>query len=146
MRQGPDGAMYLLNYAKFQYTKDETTGIFRIEYAGNCKPVVGCMTKTDPGYNPLANFQDSSLCQSVGLRNAESGDAALRIQGRTVRIAAMGRHRIDLYDIAGNRVYAKAGNGPAAYQVDLPQGVYFLKSNFLGADRKMIITREGGGI
>ncbi len=144
MRQGPDGAMYRLNYAKFQYTKDETTGLFRIEYTGNCKPVAGCMTPSDPNYNPAARFPDASQCRgSTGIRNLAFDKSVLVVEGRTVRVSALGRHAISLYDISGNRVYVRQGKGPAAYRIDVAEGVYFLKSNFPGADRKIVIAQEG---
>ncbi|MBF0430262.1 MAG: PQQ-dependent sugar dehydrogenase [Fibrobacteria bacterium] len=37
LRHGPDGALYLLNYSQMQYLPDKTTGLYRIEYHGDCR-------------------------------------------------------------------------------------------------------------
>ena len=116
MRQGPDGALYLLNYAKYQYTKDETTGIFRIEYAGDCKPV--------------------ALAPSRILRGA------VAYRDRRISVSGNGRHWIEIDDLAGNRLYRRSGEGNAGYAVDLPQGVYLLRSNLETGARKIAVERE----
>lgn len=140
MRQGPDGAMYLLNYSTFQYTRDATTGLYRVEYTGNCKPASGCMTVGNPNYDPAARFHDESQCQPVGVLSQAFDRSAVEFQGRTVRVALRGGHWIEIYDVAGNRVFRKEGSGEAAYAVDLRDGVYFLRSNRLGAARKIVLN------
>jgi cytochrome c len=115
MRQGPDGAMYLLNYATFQYTRDATTGLFRIEYTGNCKP-------------------------TTQVAASRFDKAAIEFQGGMLQVSGKGRHLIAIYDVSGNRVYAKEGSGQAAYPLRLANGVYFLNSNLIGSSQKIVIN------
>lgn len=140
MRQGPDGAMYLLNYSAFQYTRDKTTGIFRIEYTGNCKPVSGCMTLGNPAYNPLAQIHDESQCHAVGVMGSRFDKSPIDFQHGRVRVSVMGRHSIAIHDVSGNQVFAKSGSGRVEYRLDLPNGVYFLESNPGGLARKIVIN------
>lgn len=115
-RQGPDGALYRLNYAAFQYTKDATTGIFRIEYTGDCKP--------------------------VALKAPRLERPAVRFQGRTLALTGDGPHWFAVYDMRGSKVYGRTGSGPAEYALDLPDGVYFLKTQVPGSERKMVLAQR----
>jgi len=114
LRQGPDGAMYLLNYAVNQYTNDATTGIYRIEYTGTCRPSVAI------GITPF----DRSIVD---------------FQNHTVRISSMGRHSFVIYNVAGKPVFARAGFGRAEYKPDLTHGVYFLKTSLTSSARKIVV-------
>lgn len=115
VRQGPDGAMYLLNYSKFQYTRDNTTGIFRIEYTGNCKP------------------------STVAVEAVRNGGPAIELTGNLVRVTGMGRHSLALHDVSGVRLRTWKGVGPAAYPMDLPQGIFFLRTETGGLVRKIVL-------
>ncbi len=143
MRQGPDGSMYLLNYAAFQYTHDATTGLFKIEYTGNCKPISGCMTAGNPAFNPLAQFHDESQCLKVGIRDAHWDKSLIDFQGRMVRVSARGKHWVEIYDVSGNRVFIKDGEGQAAYGTNLVNGVYFLRSNLIRMAQKIVVNDLG---
>jgi glucose/arabinose dehydrogenase len=68
LRQGPDGSMYLLNYSQFQYTIDLTTGLYKINYTGDCAPV--SIKRDGDGSRGLV-FQNNGYINAQGPYTAE---------------------------------------------------------------------------
>ncbi|MDB5047043.1 MAG: hypothetical protein JWO30_114 [Fibrobacteres bacterium] len=105
---GPDGNMYIANYAGYRTTSD-ATGLLKIEYTGSCAPV---------GIAPQGPV-------AQGNSNPGSG---FEMQGASLAITASGRHTWEVADLSGRSVLRRNGNGPAIY--DLARagnaGVYLL--------------------
>jgi len=53
----------------------------------------------------------------------------------------MGRHSFVIYSMVGNRVYAKSGMGQAEYKINLPNGVYFLRTSLTSSARKIVVKK-----
>jgi cytochrome c len=100
VQQGPDGALYVINYNGW-YTTVPSTNIARIEYHGTCLPAT------------------PKLEQPTAMA---AGQANLPVPGVTVEksavsITAYGSHRLRLFDLQGKEVFSANGDGPARYQL-----------------------------
>ncbi len=93
MDMGPDGALYVMNYAGYRSTS-ATSGIIRIAYTGSCRP---------------ANV---SVAFGADLRAP-----TIRLNGGMVHIAHGGAHRAEIRDLSGRLIWSRQGRGPAAYNL-----------------------------
>lgn len=89
MQMGPDGALYVVNYAGYR-TTSASTGLYRVEYRGSCAPA------------------------ALGAPIATRGPAA-QLHGGRVSILSGGRHSVEIQDLAGRRLGTRDGEGPARY-------------------------------
>jgi cytochrome c len=86
LRQGPDGALYAINYScSVRFNSDQCTNIARIEYIGDCRPV-------GTGRKPDARKE-------------------IAVTGNEIIISSDGEHHVAVYDIKGNAVYSVQGAG-----------------------------------
>lgn len=84
---GPDGALYIINYAGYR-TVTAGTGIIRIEYTGTCRPSVPKLE------TPV----------SARVFRAETGPAggrSLRLPGRNLSVTFLGAHGLEIRDLRG---------------------------------------------
>lgn len=88
IRMGPDGALYVMNYAGYRSTS-AATGLLRIEYVGSCQPV------------------------GIGPQKTVSKD--IELHGLSLTIASAGTHHLDIMDLRGRRIWSHGGRGPAQY-------------------------------
>jgi cytochrome c len=91
LEMGPDGALYVINYAGYR-TTTARTGILRIEYQGACKPTVSLAARKPPG-------------------------EGVAFDGRFLRIIAAGGHAAELRDLSGRLVWSRKGTGVADYDL-----------------------------
>jgi cytochrome c len=114
LQMGPDGALYVLNYAGYR-TFTSATGILRVEYRGNCRPVT-----------PLA--------ETEGLKRTVFFD------GSILKVRAAGPHTLEVRDATGRLTWRRSGNAPAEY--DLRElrspGLHFLAAT----TREGVIRRK----
>ncbi|MDB5047807.1 MAG: hypothetical protein JWO30_878 [Fibrobacteres bacterium] len=123
IQQGPDGALYVNNYAGYRTVSAET-GIIRIEYTGTCRPAEPKLEKpvpvsmhpgSDPaGWNPVAPAPD-----------------LLEARGAVVEISAAGAFRLEVRDVAGRLVAVRNGSGRTRFSLGeiRKPGIYFLFLN-----------------
>jgi glucose/arabinose dehydrogenase len=116
MQFGPDGALYVNNYAGYR-SRTTATGIIRIEYSGTCRPAEPKLEK--PGNTPIARPAASPEGPRIEF---------LRGRGLAVAIAAQGRIDLEIRDIRGRPVASKTATGPGPISLDEVHatGVYFL--------------------
>jgi glucose/arabinose dehydrogenase len=93
-RQGPDGALYIINYNGW-YNTVATTSIARFEYSGSCRP-------TEP-----------KLERIPGTRAARPGRElpGVRVEGALVDISIPGPHSIELTDLSGRNILTRNAEG-----------------------------------
>jgi cytochrome c len=82
---GPDGAMYVVNYAGYR-TVTVNTGIVRIEYTGDCRPLTPKL-ETPTG---LARVPSPGI--------PEKG---IRVRGKSMSMTFSGPHGMDMRDLQG---------------------------------------------
>lgn len=104
MKQGPDGAVYVVDYAGYHSTV-AATHIGRIEYTGTCRPGI-----------------------AVSARRAGVNAARAVLSHGSLRVTAPGRHSLALRATDGRIVSAFAWTGTADVPIYLPtaRGVYIL--------------------
>jgi hypothetical protein len=95
LKQGPDGAIYLLEYHGYHQTTS-LTHIGRYEYRGTCRPGT-----------PIAG------------RPGRKGQPRIRFAAGKVSVDLPGRHRLRIRDLQGRELYAAEGTGPRQYPLDL---------------------------
>ncbi len=100
---GPDGNLYVVNYAGYRSTSNET-GLLKISYTGQCSPV---------GISPLAGHGTRPLAE---------------IRGARIAIVAAGAHTLEVQDLAGRLITRYRGVGEAQYNLSGLRrgGVYLL--------------------
>jgi hypothetical protein len=147
---GPDGALYVLDYSCSAWRNvNPCTGIYRIEYTGNCHPDepklddsyyptpgYGCTCPSDANYDVEAYGLDVNACA-----DQRGPDCALAIESRVtgpgsgmfigasaVEITMKGRHVMTVQDVFGRQVLLRENSGPATYDYSvLPEsGIYFV--------------------
>lgn len=120
-QMGPDGALYVVNYAGSRSTTS-ATGILRIEYTGTCRPEAQVM---------------------VGRAAQGRAGMDLVVTDRAILLGAAGPHIVRLLDPMGRLAAFHMGDGPAAYPLAAvgKPGIYWLKASAGGAriSRKIVI-------
>jgi cytochrome c len=127
VKLGPDGALYINNYAGYTTVTNETR-ILRLEYMGNCLPdypkreKAGC---TNPGYEEYdssipVEYHDSSACispvvsvEAFGSHN-RPGEIA-DIKAHSISILAPGQHEVQISEVNGNLLLSRKGFGSREY-------------------------------
>ena len=99
MKMGPDGAMYVINYAGW-FGPATTTSIQRIEYTGTCRPAV--VTAIAPGNGPVTGSEK---------------DHGLRASGMMVEVEGSGDHVLRIGDLRGRALATFTGSGPGRYDL-----------------------------
>ena len=118
MQQGPDGALYVLNYGGPDFGSGPTTTISRVEYTGPCRPELSSSVATPNGTRPA--FAARGLVFTVGEANYRLRVTDLK--GREVysfRSEAAGRH--DLTEPLRGRI------GIHMVTVQTPRGSHTMK-------------------
>jgi len=92
IEMGPDGALYVMNYGGYR-TTSATSGIFRIEYRGTCRP--------------------TSL--PIAFHRARAGVELARLNGAFLKVVSHGAHRIEVRTVAGALLWSRQGTGTAEY-------------------------------
>jgi cytochrome c len=110
---GPDGGLYVIEYAAGNFQFTNSTKISRIEYTGNCRPA----TPVPP-----------EIPTALATRNAARPRLMARVEGgQAVRLPA-GVPGFSLHDLRGAKVWEYRGaasdaESRVALPADLPQGV-----------------------
>ncbi|HLP43215.1 MAG TPA: hypothetical protein VK465_17050, partial [Fibrobacteria bacterium] len=106
LKQGPDGAVYMLEYHAYHSTS-HLTHIGRYEYTGTCRPGVDI---------PVAS------------RSKRPKGPRVHVSARAVRVEEPGPHRIRVRDLDGREVAAFEGAGPREHALDLKgsQGLHIV--------------------
>lgn len=91
---GPDGALYVINYAGYR-TTTARTGILRIEYRGSCKSTVNLAEQAAPAPT----------------------EAGMVFDGRQLRVTSKGHHFAMVRDLAGRMIWRGQGSGEAVYDL-----------------------------
>jgi hypothetical protein len=107
MQMGPDGALYVINYAGW-FGPAATTSIQRIAYSGSCRPAVGILPNPQKGEGnrgyKFSHFSVSGMSLEV---YGDNGAYALSIndmQGRQLaNFQGVGPNKYDLSGKVGNR-------------------------------------------
>jgi cytochrome c len=88
-QQGPDGALYVNNYAGYRTASTET-GIIRIDYVGDCRPSL-------PRLETPASIAAPSIPRGLKMD-------LVRAMGTYVEVTAEGRFRFEARDVRGKTV------------------------------------------
>jgi hypothetical protein len=106
-KQGPDGAVYYVDYGKGTVNK--------IEYTGTCK---------DPSMLPEVAPANPNLT-----RKTPSRAQWLAFDRRSISVSAQGGHQIEILDLHGRVLAALSGTGPQSHAMPLlpAAGLYHLR-------------------
>lgn len=114
MEQGPDGALYVLNYAG-RYTSTANTSFGRIEYTGSCLPA------------------EPSLPTRIGIPgpgNPGGAEDGFVIRPGILYVTLPGSYRLILKDVGGREVFSAMDKGPREFALDAilagRQGVFLM--------------------
>ncbi|MDB5105424.1 MAG: cytochrome c class [Fibrobacteres bacterium] len=109
-RQGPDGALYLVNYGFDNFTTSEKTNIVKISYTGTCRPAEPRL-ETPVG---LAQTRFDMIARRSGyLINLDASSLVKVPDGMT---------GIELYDISGKQIWS-ANHLKVGETFRLPAGI-----------------------
>jgi hypothetical protein len=150
---GPDGALYIVNYAGW-FNSNVNTNISRMIYTGNCQPDepkleevanpnvyyppagYGCTCPGDANYDAGAFALDLKACADVRTENCalastnrHSGPgSAIYISAAAIEIKGQGRHQVTVRDMTGRQVLVWENNRPATYGYEslTKAGIYFV--------------------
>lgn len=102
-QMGPDGALYVMNYAGYR-TTSAVTGLLRIEYTGSCVLPVGVGNPT------------------------QASAPGVELRGASVAISSRGLHQVEVKDMAGRRISLQTGRDQANYSLSSIRnpGVYLV--------------------
>jgi glucose/arabinose dehydrogenase len=121
---GPDGALYILNYAAGDYALGNS-GVIKISYTGTCLPATSI--KGD-GYTS---------------NGAYGSRIAIKFEGNALGIQEAGAHEFTLQDVSGRTLFRRTGTAGAEYQLNqlrlnlgLSTGIYTLR---VRTDRGMFV-------
>jgi cytochrome c len=110
-RQGPDGALYIVNYGFEGFTTGNNTSIMRISYTGTCRP-------TEPKLEAPTGLAETRF----DMVSRRSGFLINFGSGSLVKVPA-GMSGIELYDISGKKVWS-IGNLKSGDSFRLPAKIY----------------------
>jgi cytochrome c len=91
-QQGPDGALYVVNYGGY-FTSTNLTALVRIEYSGPCRPAPSATM-------PIPKRQ---------------GAAPISVDGFALEVLEAGPHLVEIADLNGRIAARYRGNGRARY-------------------------------
>lgn len=114
---GPDGALYVVNYAGW-YSTSPQTHLSRVEYTGACRP-------TEPKLERPAPTRAGPLPAIQGAR----------LDGADLVLSGAGGHRVTLVDAKGKVLAARQGRGSARYT--------FPEASRAGLCFLRVVTSEG---
>lgn len=139
---GPDGAMYVVNYAGFDNSTTNTS-IRKIEYVGPTCAVqpdfriekVGCLIASDPKYAATATHHNPYACSCanpldcnfdfVGIdKNNRSSEANSFLKGNVLYVQASGIHQVNVIGINGQVYQSVHNNQSSQYQINDLLGRY----------------------
>jgi hypothetical protein len=143
LEMGPDGAMYINNYAGW-FNSNQNTSIARLEYTGPDCDVgsnflvekAGCMDENYQEFDPDATHPNPEACQTAssidrnGLHLTLKG---VKISSSGVFIDLPGAHSIEILDVNGKRKGSLSGNGKMKYSISEIRnagplsGIHFIK-------------------
>jgi cytochrome c len=113
---GPDGALYVNNYAGNR-NSTSATGIVRIEYQGDCRPA-----------EPKLETAGGIPILRGGIRSVGPRVDILHGPRLAVSVAAPGRIGLEIRDLRGRPLATRSATGPGPHYLDEVKspGVYFL--------------------
>lgn len=129
---GPDGALYVNNYAGYR-TRTAQTGIIRIEYSGPCRPNL-----------PKLETVSTGIVQGISPTASGPTVEFLRASGLSVKVATSSAFALEVLDLRGRPVISKSAQGPAPVsleEVRMP-GVYFLSVKTADGYRMVKFVRD----
>jgi cytochrome c len=109
-RQGPDGALYIVNYGFANFTTGNNTSIMKISYTGSCRPA-------EPKLEVPVGIGQTRF----DMISRKSG-FLINLDSRSAIKVPQGMGGIELYDIAGKQVW-NALNLKAGDTFRLPPGI-----------------------
>lgn len=109
-KQGPDGALYIVNYSGY-FSTVASTAIVRLEYTGNCRPITSGVKDVR-----TAAREFTARGWSLSLREAGSAVRVADLGGRTLYSAPVAGHIHDLAPALHGRA------GLYIVTVDAPSG------------------------
>jgi cytochrome c len=109
-RQGPDGALYIVNYGFDNFTSSNNTSIMRIRYTGACRPA-------EPKLEVPSGLAETRFDQVV----RPSGFLVNLGSGSLVKVPE-GMSGLELYGISGKKVWS-IGALQAGDSFRMPEGV-----------------------
>jgi glucose/arabinose dehydrogenase len=138
---GPDGALYINNYAGYNDV-NQNTNISRIEYTGDCLPdraqwtgtfeKVGCTNEDYDGYDEYATHMNQEMCGLLKIGRMHSFLRGVEFDGPRISITVPGDHTVSLLRIDGRPVAEQTGSEAQAYDVSKMKkepgtGIYLVK-------------------
>ncbi len=132
MQQGPDGALYVIDYGGSWFSFDQFTKIRKIQYSGSCRPTepvpeyAACMDPNYAEYDANAAGHDSSQClTSLSINGSgEKYQADLKLSQLpngilNVEIQQQGEFSLEIFDMAGKLVHSEKIAGKQKNLVEL---------------------------
>lgn len=115
-RQGPDGALYVVNYGPQGFTANAQAHIGRIEYTGACRPSEPKWPKPD--------------ATGLAMHDGSAGAPGFRATLRSIRVEAAGPHVIRIHDLQGREIHTDKGLVPGEHALggllQNRRGIYFV--------------------
>lgn len=127
LKQGPDGALYLVDYSDAWHTSSGATHIGRLEYTGTCRPAEPILGP------PAVSRQDP----------ARQGPQSMVRAGR-LEIKGVGGYTLSIRDWRGREVANLRGSGARSLLIsDLPgdPGLYVATLAWKGGSSRMSLPR-----
>ncbi len=119
IQTGPDGALYVINYAGYR-TSTDNTGLVRIEYTGNCRPAEPKLEK--------AGSVDLILTKGERYFKGPRVDVS-QAHGFMVSVNTSSAYNLEVRDLMGRPVAVRESKGPTPVSLNevSQSGVYFLR-------------------
>lgn len=129
---GPDGALYVNNYAGNR-NSTSATGIVRIEYTGDCRPNEPKLEK--PGGSPLIRGASRAGGPRVEI---------IRGTRLAVSVDAVGRVDVEVRDLRGRPIASKtaSGSAPIFFEEAREAGIYFIRVRCEAGSRLLRIAKD----
>jgi cytochrome c len=129
---GPDGALYVVNYAGYR-SSGGNTGLIRIDYTGSCHP-------------DTPKLETPTSTSIAGRGGARGGPRVEILRGRRLAVSVHAEGRIDLEvrDLSGRSVLAESVIGSAPVPLDALRdpGVYFLRVRSAAGARVLPLVKD----
>jgi cytochrome c len=119
LRQGPDGALYMLSYGSTTFTANADAHIARIEYTGDCHPAT-------PKYPKLGD----STVSIGGMMGPNLRTVSARMTDHSLMVNESGDYTVRISDAHGKEIAAKSASGAQEFvfndMLHAAQGLFFL--------------------